>query len=144
MPDAVPAGPALDGQALAFVSGFPPRFGSLATINPDGVPLQAIVWYTARPDGVIVLNSKVGRQWPTNLLRDPRCSLMVGDEYEWVSIRGDVVAIDDREVGFEDIAAMARRYHATDAAKLESALARFRSDSRISFHLRPRQVTVHL
>ena len=122
----------------------PPRFGSLATINPDGVPLQAIVWYTARPDGVIVLNSKVGRQWPTNLLRDPRCSLMVGDEYEWVSIRGEVEPIDDREAGYEDIAAMARRYHASEPAKLETALKRFRTDARISFHLHPRQVTVHL
>ena len=46
-------------------------FGTLATISADGTPLQAVIWYLVRGD-TLVINSKAGRLWPTNLLRDPR------------------------------------------------------------------------
>lgn len=63
---------AIDPAVLEFLAG--DRFASIATIDPDGAPRQAVVWY--RLDGEeIVINSKVGRRWPTNLLRDGRISL---------------------------------------------------------------------
>jgi EAL domain-containing protein (putative c-di-GMP-specific phosphodiesterase class I) len=37
----------------------------------------------------IVFNSRVGRQWPTNLERDPRVSITVADGYDYVEMRGD-------------------------------------------------------
>ena len=92
------------------------RFTSIATIDPDGGPRQAVVWY--RLDGdEIVLNSKVGRRWPANLLRDPRISLTIvdaSDGYRWIGLTGVVTAVRDQPTAQADIAEMARRYHADD------------------------------
>ena len=47
------------------------RFATIATVDPDGSPRQAVIWYRLEDDE-IVINSAVGRRWPANLLRDPR------------------------------------------------------------------------
>ena len=38
--------------------------------------------------GTILLNSRVGRCWPSNLLRDPRAALSVEDGDDYVAVRG--------------------------------------------------------
>ncbi len=53
-------------------------YATIATIDADGAPRQAVVWYRLETTGSI-LNSKVGRRWPTNLLRDPRIAVAVND-----------------------------------------------------------------
>ena len=75
----------IEGWARAFLER-PNVFGTLATLGPDGSPLQAVIWFGLRGDDILV-NSAVGRRWPTNLLRDPRCSLVVEQGYEWVGMR---------------------------------------------------------
>jgi PPOX class probable F420-dependent enzyme len=85
-------------------------FATLATLEVDGAPLQAVIWYALREDSILV-NSAVGRRWPTNLLRDPRFSFVVESGYEWVGVRGVAEALSDPDQAQEDIAAMARRYH---------------------------------
>ena len=118
-------------------------FATLATISADGSPLQAVLWYLLRGD-TIVLNSKVGRAWPTNLLRDPRCSLLVECGYEWVSVSGRVEAVRDQATAQADIAEMARRYHAADPAQAERMIREvFAPQQRISFLLRPERVVEH-
>ena len=68
------ADPVLSTRVREFVAAT--RFTSIATLDPDGAPRQAVVWY--RLDGdEIVLNSAVGRRWPANLIRDRRVSLAV-------------------------------------------------------------------
>jgi len=47
------------------------RYATISTLDPDGGPRQAVTWYTIDGDEII-LNSRIGRRWPTNLLRDPR------------------------------------------------------------------------
>ena len=42
----------------------------ISTHNPDGTILSTVVWLEA-VDGFVAVNSAVGRQWPTNLQRDP-------------------------------------------------------------------------
>jgi predicted pyridoxine 5'-phosphate oxidase superfamily flavin-nucleotide-binding protein len=70
------AGAALAPRIREFIADT--RFASVATLDPDGTPRQAVVWY--RLDGdEIVLNSAVGRRWPANLVRDGRVSLSIGD-----------------------------------------------------------------
>ena len=86
----------------------------------------------------------MGRHWPSDLVRDPRCTMLVGDAYAWVSIRGSVTVVEDREQAYEDIAMLALRYHAGDPESIDRALRTFRPQHRISFHLQPRSVTVHL
>ena len=118
-------------------------FGTLATISADGSPLQAVVWYLVRGDSV-VLNSKVGRAWPTNLLRDPRCSMLVEDGYDWVSISGRVEVVREQASAQADIAAMARRYNRRDPANAERMIREvFGPQERISFVLQPERVVEH-
>jgi len=128
-----------------FIAGT--RFVSIATIDPDGAPRQAVVWY--RVDGdEIVLNSKVGRRWPTNILRDPRVSLAIADAtdgYRWVGMTGTATPITDRPTAQADIAEMARRFHADDPAKAERLIAdRFEQQERISFRISIDAVHDHL
>ena len=80
--------PELDDATRAFLEA-PGRFATIATIDPDGSPLQAVVWYRLEPDGSILINSLVGRRWPDNLLRDPRMSLTVEFGYDYVAMRGE-------------------------------------------------------
>jgi PPOX class probable F420-dependent enzyme len=116
-------------------------FATLSTLSADGSPLQAVVWYALRGDAVLV-NSAVGRHWPTNLCRDPRYSFLVEDGYEWVGLRGRAEVLDDPEQAQADIAALARQYLDPDAAK---AIIHdtFQPQERISFLLHPASVTEH-
>jgi PPOX class probable F420-dependent enzyme len=123
-----------------------PRFGSLATLDPDGAPHQAIVWYRLEPDGRIMVNSAVGRRWPANLERDPRVSLSIEDAYAWIGLVGEV---DEIERGWDrshaDINALARRYHADEPQEAERLInGRFASQERISFRIRITGVHDHL
>ena len=118
----------------------PDALCSLATLSPDGSPLQALLWFLVRDDAIVV-NSRVGRHWPANLQRDPRCSLIVEDESGWVSVRALAQVLGDREQGQADIAEMARRYSTPEQARI--AIASFRPQERISFLLRPTAVTIH-
>ena len=141
MPDATTF-QGLPAEARAFLDGRPPRFGTLASINEDGTPHQAVLWYRLEADGSLLLNSRIGRRWPTNLLRDPRASFSVEDGYEWVSLRGEALEFRQGEGAQEDIAALARLYDTPEEA--EKAIRTFRTQERISFLLRPRAVSVHL
>jgi hypothetical protein len=121
----------------------PVTFATLATLQADGTPLQAVVWYTLGDDAILV-NSRVGRRWPTNLLRDPRFSFVAGQGYEWVGIRGIAEALTDPAQAQTDIAAMARRYHATDPDKAERLIREgFERQQRISFLLHADAITEH-
>ena len=122
------------------------RFATIATTDPDGAPRQAVVWYTVEDDE-IVLNSAVGRRWPSNLLRDPHVAFSVIDQvdgYRWVGITGIVSIVEDQPTAQADIAGMARRYHADDPDKAERLIhRRFERQARISFRLRATGIVNH-
>lgn len=113
-----------------------PNYAALATVGPDGTPHQAVVWYRLGPDDRVLVNSRIGRRWPTDLLADPRCSLAVvdgTDPFRWVGLQGVVEhVIDDLEPARDDIVALAEHY---DEAT-PSSIANFRSQARISFRVR--------
>jgi PPOX class probable F420-dependent enzyme len=118
----------------------PRRFAILATLDADGTPRQAVIWYRLDPDGRITVNSAEGRRWPANLRRDPRCSLAVvdgADGYTFVAVTGRVAeVIDDQDIAQADIAALARSYHADEPEKAERLIAaRFRTQRRVSFRV---------
>jgi PPOX class probable F420-dependent enzyme len=140
MTETTPRKPQVSESVREFLSA--DRFATIATLDPDGSPRQAVVWY--RLDGdEIVINSKVGRRWPSNLLRDPRISIEVGDaRYRWIGITGTVSAITDRATAQADIAEMARRYNADEPEEAERTIRdEFERQERISFRIRP--LTVH-
>ncbi len=117
-------------------------FGTLATISADGSPFQAVIWYRLRGD-TLVLNSRVGRIWPTNLLRDPRLSLVVEDGYDWVGVRGRAEPITDQPTAQADIADMARHYHRHDPEHAARMIRAFESQERISFVVQVDRVIEH-
>lgn len=143
MPDPTP----LPDHVRTFLAE-PDRFVTLATLDPDGSPRQAVIWYRLDPDGRIVVNSADGRRWPGNLRRDPRCSLVVADPadgYSFVAVTGRVAEmIDEQAIAQADIAGLARRYHADDPAAAERVIANFRTQRRVTFRIDVAAVHDHL
>ncbi|HEX8939845.1 MAG TPA: pyridoxamine 5'-phosphate oxidase family protein [Candidatus Limnocylindrales bacterium] len=121
-----------------------PRFAVVATVGADGTPHQAVAWYRLVADG-LVLNSREGRRWPTDLRRDRRVSIAVEDGYDNVVLEGEVDIDDDQERAQADIAEMACRYHADDPARARRLIEEeFRRQRRVSFVLRPQRVHAEL
>ena len=123
-----------------------PRYAAVATIDEDGAPRQAVVWFLLDGD-TIVVNSLDGRRWPTNLRRDPRVSIAVTDRRDesWVGLIGTVEVVDDQDQAQADIAAMARRYNGADPGRGQGRDRRsFRTQRRVSFRLRPTNIHDHV
>jgi PPOX class probable F420-dependent enzyme len=121
-----------------------PHYASLATTEADGAPRQAVIWYLLDGDELVV-NSRVGRRWPTNLLRDGRVYLAVFDEADpmrWVGLLGTAEPVRDQPQAQADIAAMARRYEDPETAA--KSIRAFEQQERISFRIRVRAVHDHL
>ncbi|MCU0483610.1 MAG: TIGR03618 family F420-dependent PPOX class oxidoreductase [Chloroflexi bacterium] len=137
----------LTPSMLAFLAA--PRFATLATLDGDGSPRQAVAWYRLDPDTTVVVNSAAGRTWPANLRRDGRVALAVlaGDDgYSWLGMTGVVSeVIDDQAVAQADIAGLARRYHADDPTGAERLITEvFERQRRVSFRIRVTGVHDHL
>lgn len=130
-------GDALPERTRTFLTA--PHFATIATLDADGTPRQAVVWYTLDGDDLII-NSAVGRRWPANLVRDPRVAISIADErdgYRWIGLSGRVTVVRDQATAQADIAAMARRYHADDPESAEALITdRFEAQERISFRLK--------
>ena len=127
----------IEGWARQFLER-PEQFATLATLDPDGSPWQAVVWFELRGDDLVV-NSSGGRRWPANLQREPRFSLLVEQGYDFVAVRGTAETLSDPEQAQADIAALARRYRPPEIAEqmIEHV---FRPQRRISFLLHPRTI----
>ena len=127
---------ALPERTRTFLTA--PHFATIATLEPDGTPRQAVVWFTLDGDDLII-NSAVGRRWPSNLVRDPRIAISITDRldgYRWIGLSGSVAVIRDQATTQADIAAMARRYHADEPGRAEALISdRFQAQERISFRL---------
>lgn len=121
-----------------------PHFASLASVGESGAPNQAVIWYRLDDDGRVLVNSREGRKWPANLKRDPRCTLAVfwgQDPNRWVGLTCRVEdVVEDVEQARDDIVGLARRYGTWNP----DGEAFFRSQQRVSFHLRIVGVHEHL
>ena len=100
-----PARELLDSKNHAVVS----------TLNENGSIHSTVVWANVE-DGVVAVNSAVGRKWPSNLERDPRITVTVYDEsnpYEYVEIRGTASGTLDDADGHID--RLAKKYLDADS-----------------------------
>ncbi len=91
-----------------------PNYAVVSTVNADGSILSTVVWVDFAA-GVLAVNSAVGRQWPTNLERDPHITLLVLDQqnpYHFAEIRGLAKGTD--EGALEHIHALAHKYIGRD------------------------------
>ena len=141
----VPTRPAviLDDRQRAYLERR--LFAALATVDADGSPRQAVIWYRLEPDGRILVNSRDGRRWPANLRRDGRAALAITDTDEgerWLGLTGRVDEIDDDvERAREDIVALAHRYRDEPTAE---SIALFRSQPRVTFRIAIDSIHDHL
>ena len=129
LPDPV----ALPPAARRFLET-PGRYAVIATLGADGSPHQAVIWYAIDEQGLLI-NSRVGRRWPTDLLRDPRISLTVDDSdvpsgrEAFVAVQARAVPVATGAPAMADIQMLARRYgQPTD---------RWEGQERITFRLEP-------
>jgi PPOX class probable F420-dependent enzyme len=123
-----------------------PLIAMIASLDDDGAPRQAAVWYRLDDDGRILLNSRAGRRWCENLERDGRVSIAVldpDDGYRWIGLTGMVdEVVTDVERSRKDIVALAHRYH--PEGPTESSIALFRRQRRVTFLVRITGVHDHL
>ncbi|MEO8625519.1 MAG: pyridoxamine 5'-phosphate oxidase family protein [Candidatus Limnocylindrales bacterium] len=134
------AGVELSANARSFLGSTPPRYATLATINRDGSPHQIVIWFLLRGDE-LVMNSRRGRRWPANLERDGRANLAVYEAEDAVTINCSVDRVYEGDAAQADIAEMARRYDTPEIAARE--IARFSTEERVTFILRPTKVSIH-
>ena len=129
----------LTDQVRAFLAER--RFGVAATVNPDGTPQQSVMWYDLRGDR-IMMNTLVGRRKELNLKRDPRISLCVEDEYDYVTITGTATLDYDPERSQADIRALAVRYDGEEDAE-RMVLNTFGKQKRVTIYMTVEKVDVH-
>jgi PPOX class probable F420-dependent enzyme len=134
----------LSEAARAFLAQ--PAVATIATVDPDGAPRQAVVWYRLEPDDRILLNSRTPRLWCTNLQRDGRVAMSVidpSDGYRWLGLTGVVdEVVEDVARSREDIVELAHRYH--PEGPTEESVAGFRTQPRVTFLVRITGVHDHL
>lgn len=117
-----------------------PRFAVLATVNPDGLPHQSVMWYELQGD-VVMMNTLRGRVKDANLRRDPRVSLCVEDGYRFVTIYGRAELIEDEEIAQADIAHLAVRYNGPERAAPQ--IEAFRRQTRVTLRVPIERLYAH-
>ncbi len=112
------------------------RVLQVATLDKNGAPHQAPMWFTMDDDRV-VFRSFTKSQKIVNLMRDPRLSVLVeaGDAYaelQGVMIQGTAKLVTDPEYVLKIYGRLAARYPVVgdtpvdmDAESLENAFGRF-------------------
>ena len=131
--------PILSENVRSFLTGRP-RHCTIATVNPDGSPHQIVIWFLLRGDEIVV-NSRQGRRWPSNIRRDPRANLAVYEGEDAVTMECVLERAYEGREAQADIAEMARRYDSPEVAETE--IARYLTERRLSFVLRPNRVHIH-
>jgi PPOX class probable F420-dependent enzyme len=127
-----------DGHDLIEpVRGFlsAPRCAVLSTIGRDGAPRQIVIHYLLG-DSHVRINGHRDRRWVANLRRDPRVSLIVHDQVDYlhyVSIRGTATLVDEGATAVAEAMSQAERY--------DEDPAEFAGQPRVSFRIDVEQLT---
>ncbi|TME63756.1 MAG: PPOX class F420-dependent oxidoreductase [Chloroflexi bacterium] len=109
------------------------RFAVVGTVNPDGSPHLAVMWYLLDGDEVVV-NSAQGRIKDRNLARDPRLSLLVADGYRFVRVDGSARIEHDQKIAHADIRRLAALNYGDERADKEMRTS-FGKQHRISYRV---------
>lgn len=102
----------------------------LSTIAADGSPRQIVVHYLLGDDH-LTINGHRDRRWVANLRRDPRVSLVIHDDADYlhyVSIRGRATLHDEGETAVAEAMRQAERYGEDPAAFADQPRVSFRID----------------
>ena len=88
------------------------NFATFVTIDDDGLPQSTLIWIDTAGGNVLV-NTAKGRVKDRNVRRDPKVSVLVvkeGDAYDWISVAGTVVDIEEGERAERHIDDLSQRY----------------------------------
>ncbi|HEY1390845.1 MAG TPA: PPOX class F420-dependent oxidoreductase [Ktedonobacterales bacterium] len=92
------------------------HFGTLATVNRQGIPSQVLVWYML--DGSDILVSTPAASYKVrNLRANPWASLSVSDGSQYVTVRGRATIDEEPERGIAIYRQIATRYLGAEAAE---------------------------
>ena len=100
----------LTSKDLELLTGT--NYATFTTLHEDGLPQSTIIWIDAA-DGHVLVNTAKGRVKDRNVRRDPRVAVLVvkeGDAYDWISISGTVIDIEEGERGERHIDELSHRY----------------------------------
>jgi hypothetical protein len=136
----VQAASVLSDDVRRFLAARPPRYATIATVNADGSPHQIVIWFLLNGDELVV-NSKRGRRWPSNLGRERRANVCVYEGEDAVTLDVTLERTYEGDPAQDDIAEMAHVYDTPEVAERE--ILRYRTEPRISFVLRPTRVHIH-
>jgi len=115
------------------------RFAVVGTINVDGSPHLAVMWYLIDGDEIVV-NSAQGRIKDRNLAANPRMSLLVADAYRWIRVDGRARIEHDQGMTHADIRRLAARYYEDERRVEDSVKNNFSKQHRITYRLPIRRV----
>ena len=127
----------LSEKARAYLQEL--RFAVLATINQGGTPQLTTMWYLLEDDGPILMNTKVGRLKERNMRRDPRISICIEDDYNFLTISGTVQLIDDPERAQYDLLRLSTRYLGVEKARRQMQ-EKLSKETRVSLILKPERI----
>ena len=88
------------------------NYATFVTIDDDGLPQSTIIWIDTA-EGNVLVNTAKGRVKDRNVRRDPKVSVLVvkeGDAYDWISVSGTVVDIEEGERAERHIDDLSHRY----------------------------------
>jgi uncharacterized pyridoxamine 5'-phosphate oxidase family protein len=92
-------------------------FATLST-HDDVLGIHSVVmWYMLLDDEKILMNTVKHRRQYQNILKNPRVSLCIPGEYNYVAINGIVTIIDETETAQQDILFLSTRYDGEKAAR---------------------------
>jgi PPOX class probable F420-dependent enzyme len=101
---------ALSEEDIRLLEG--KNFAQVATLGPDGWPSVTTVWVD-HADGMILINTAMGRKKHRNLSKDPRVSIAVNDAtnpYKATFIRGKVIETIEGKDAEDHIHKMSKKY----------------------------------
>jgi PPOX class probable F420-dependent enzyme len=101
-----------DAPVVALLEA--PHHAVVSSLNEDGSILSTVAWISLE-DGELAVNSAEGRQWPGNLDRDPRVTVLVypaDNPYEYVEVQG--TAQGTRDGADDHINRLAKQYIGQD------------------------------
>ena len=91
------------------------HFGTLATVNRQGIPSQVLVWYMLEGSDILVSTPATSYKI-RNLQSNPWASLSISEGSRYVTVRGRTTMDEDPERGIALYRQIATRYLGAEAA----------------------------
>ncbi len=107
--------PEMSPDVRAFLDAV--HFAVVATIRPDGLPHQTVMWYQLLDENTVLLNTPADSLKHRHLKANPRVSICIEQGYRYVTLLGTVELNEAPEQAGQDYAQLGQRYRDTFTAR---------------------------